>query len=194
MGYGLQHLDWNSTIADCQRENTFFHMRERTNIEEPEIVWTIGYQVNCIKAHSFGSFSRYQILCLLQGREAAYRTSNTQEELLHLFYFQLSNHGLLLNISRGVLIHNGFHGCFFWPLLLGLDDKIVLLGAIQSLFEGSISLASRLLARPALKVESYMQIVFVVFVAALLQVYPILEYMLLQAFTIAAARVLRLGP
>ncbi|KAH9315472.1 hypothetical protein KI387_024099, partial [Taxus chinensis] len=83
------------------------------------------------------------------------------------------------------------------------DEKIALLGAIQSLFEGSMytfvflwtpalspneqdiphgfifatfmlasmmgsSLASRLMARPTLKVESYMQIVFLVSAAALL--------------------------
>ncbi|GLJ40202.1 hypothetical protein SUGI_0824690 [Cryptomeria japonica] len=88
-------------------------------------------------------------------------------------------------------------------LAIASDDKIALLGAIQSLFEGSMytfvflwtpalspneqdiphgfifatfmlasmmgsSLASRLLARPTLKVESYMQIVFVVSAAALL--------------------------
>uniref|UniRef100_A0A0D6QUE7 Molybdate-anion transporter n=1 Tax=Araucaria cunninghamii TaxID=56994 RepID=A0A0D6QUE7_ARACU len=83
------------------------------------------------------------------------------------------------------------------------DEKIALLGAIQSLFEGSMytfvflwtpalspneqdiphgfifatfmlasmmgsSLASRLMARPTLKVESYMQIVFLVSAASLL--------------------------
>lgn len=88
-------------------------------------------------------------------------------------------------------------------LAIASDEKIALLGAIQSLFEGSMytfvflwtpslspneqdiphgfifatfmlasmmgsSLASRLLACPTLKVESYMQIVFVVSAAALL--------------------------
>ncbi|CAB4302080.1 unnamed protein product [Prunus armeniaca] len=48
------------------------------------------------------------------------------------------------------------------------DEKIALLGAIQSLFEGSISLASRLMARQAPRVESYMQIVFAVSAASLL--------------------------
>jgi hypothetical protein len=87
--------------------------------------------------------------------------------------------------------------------LYGLDEKIALLGAIQSLFEGSMytfvflwtpalspneediphgfifatfmlasmmgsSLASRLMARSSPRVESYMQIVFVVSAASLL--------------------------
>jgi hypothetical protein len=85
--------------------------------------------------------------------------------------------------------------------LYGLDEKIALLGAIQSLFEGSMytfvflwtpalspneediphgfifatfmlasmmgsSLASRLMARSSPRVESYMQIVFVVSAAS----------------------------
>jgi hypothetical protein len=86
--------------------------------------------------------------------------------------------------------------------LWNTDEKIALLGAIQSLFEGSMhtfvflwtpalspngediphgfifatfmmasmlgsSIASRLMARSSLKVESYMQIVFVISAAAL---------------------------
>ena len=84
-----------------------------------------------------------------------------------------------------------------WSFCVISDEKIALLGAIQSLFEGSMytfvflwtpalspndediphgfifatfmlssmlgsSIASRLMARPTLKVESYMQIVFVI--------------------------------
>lgn len=86
---------------------------------------------------------------------------------------------------------------------MGADEKIALLGAIQSLFEGSMyivvflwtpalspndeeiphgfifatfmlasmlgtSIASRLMARSSLKVESYMEIVFVISAASLL--------------------------
>lgn len=96
--------------------------------------------------------------------------------------------------------------CFLlilYYILCGLDEKIALLGAIQSLFEGSMytfvflwtpalspneediphgfifatfmlssmfgsSLASRLMARQAPRVESYMQIVFAVSAASLL--------------------------
>eukprot|EP01018_Ginkgo_biloba_P012942 Gb_39879 [translate_table: standard] len=96
------------------------------------------------------------------------------------------------------------------------DEKIALLGAIQSLFEGSMytfvflwtpalspngqdiphgfifatfmlasmmgsSLASRLMARPALKVESYMQIVFIVSASAFLL--PVITTFLLQPNT-----------
>lgn len=91
----------------------------------------------------------------------------------------------------------------YWCDLCISDEKIALLGAIQSLFEGSMytfvflwtpalspneediphgfifatfmlasmlgsSFASRLMARSSLKVESYMQIVFVVSSASLL--------------------------
>lgn len=91
----------------------------------------------------------------------------------------------------------------YYYILCVSDEKIALLGAIQSLFEGSMytfvflwtpalspndeeiphgfifatfmlssmlgsSLASRLMARSSLRVESYMQIVFVVSSAALL--------------------------
>jgi predicted MFS family arabinose efflux permease len=92
---------------------------------------------------------------------------------------------------------------YFFVLLSIADEKIALLGAIQSLFEGSMytfvflwtpalsphdediphgfifatfmlssmigsSLASRLMARSSVKVEAYMQIVFLVSAAALL--------------------------
>lgn len=92
---------------------------------------------------------------------------------------------------------------FFLHFLCGADEKIALLGAIQSLFEGSMytfvflwtpalspndeeiphgfifatfmlasmfgsSLASRLMTRSSPRVESYMQVVFIVSSAALL--------------------------
>ncbi|KAH9321890.1 hypothetical protein KI387_016529, partial [Taxus chinensis] len=100
--------------------------------------------------------------------------------------------------SKGLLTQ--FKGA---ALAIASDEKVALLGAIQSLFEGSMytfvflwtpalspneqdiphgfifatfmlasmmgsSLASRLMARPTLKVESYMQIVFLVSAVALL--------------------------
>lgn len=96
------------------------------------------------------------------------------------------------------------------------DEKIALLGAIQSLFEGSMytfvflwtpalspngediphgfifatfmlasmlgsSIASRLLARSFLKVESYMQIVFVISAASLLL--PVITSVCIPSFS-----------
>lgn len=104
--------------------------------------------------------------------------------------------------------------------LFGSDEKIALLGAIQSLFEGSMytfvflwtpalspndediphgfifatfmmasmlgsSFASRLMARSSIKVEGYMQIVFVVSAASLLL--PILTSVLSYFFLLYIA-------
>ncbi|KAJ8497501.1 hypothetical protein OPV22_008053 [Ensete ventricosum] len=62
------------------------------------------------------------------------------------------------------------------------DEKIALLGAIQSLFEGSISIASRLLSRPTPRVESYMQLVFTV--AAVTLLLPVITSYLVAPSTV----------
>jgi len=109
-------------------------------------------------------------------------------------------------LPRSLCFFPFFMPCAFLLILYflwNIDEKITLLGAIQSLFEGSMytfvflwtpalspngediphgfifatfmlasmlgsSIASRLMARSSLKVESYMQIVFLISAAALL--------------------------
>lgn len=110
---------------------------------------------------------------------------------------------IFIHLLSCILVHIVLPKFIFYCILSASDEKIALLGAIQSLFEGSMytfvflwtpalspndeeiphgfifatfmlasmlgsSLASRLMARSSLRVESYMQIVFAVSSAALM--------------------------
>ena len=110
---------------------------------------------------------------------------------------------IFIHLLSCILVHIVLPKFIFYCILSASDEKIALLGAIQSLFEGSMytfvflwtpalspndeeiphgfifatfmlasmlgsSLASRLMSRSSLRVESYMQIVFAVSSAALM--------------------------